>query len=354
MREPRKWQVRLARGGLRGLLALPTPVKRAIAGKPVRVDGQELNLDTQVILRFTPQQQGTPPNFDAATARAAQRVVDLLVLGPEVTGVSRTDSSLPHPHGHRLATRLYVPDGSPAPSPLLVFYHGGGFVTGGLDSHDGLCALLATRAGVRVLAVDYRLAPEHPFPAAVEDCLATYRHVLDNAAEFGTTPESVAVGGDSAGGSLALTVAHENSGSEATPAFLLAFFPLIGPAQNTRSRRLFGEGFFLTDDIMTTFANWYLPTETERNDPRLRLGQDAELSGMPPAHFSTAGFDPLRDEGEEFAHRLAAAGVPVSLHRQSDLPHGFATALGIGTRPREAVAEAAGALRGALALLEAR
>jgi acetyl esterase len=247
--------------------------------------------------------------------------------------------------GSALPGRLYTPDGAAPGSPLLVFFHGGAWVTGSLDSHDRLCRFLAAHASVRVLSVGYRLAPEHPFPAAVDDAVAAYGYAVRHAGDWGADPDAVAIGGDSAGGGLAAVVAHlaARSGRPA-PAFLLLFYPHCDTVDRSLSRDLFGEGFGLTDEDIEWFTDQYLPPGTDRADPRVSIVLADDLSGMPPTYLVTGGFDPLRDEGEILGDRLARAGVTVVQRREPDLMHGFANLLGISVRCREAVARAAGAL----------
>ncbi|MFP5020054.1 alpha/beta hydrolase [Pseudonocardia phyllosphaerae] len=352
-------RVRMARGALRAVLALPDRMKRVVAGPPDRVDGQELDLDVQFLRRLlSPRSPGPVPAVEEL--RAGQAFADLVMAGPPEAGVRTEERAVPGATGE-LRARLYVPDPvlrdgvAAGETGLLVYLHGGGFVAGDLDTHDNLCAALAADAGVRVLAIDYRLAPEHPFPAAVDDCLAAFTHVAEHAEDFGASPGRIAIGGDSAGGSLALTVARETTrpadGHPHGPVFVLAFFPCTHVDGRTRSREIFGEGYFLTTEALDTMVGWYVP-DALREDPRLRIAEE-DLTGMPPAYVATAGFDPLRDEGEELVERMREAGVPATLRRHPELTHGFATSLGVGVRPRLAVAEAAGALRTALALLSA-
>jgi acetyl esterase len=254
-----------------------------------------------------------------------------------------------------IPARLYTPIGLAVGSPLLVFFHGGGWVVGSLDSHDSTCRFLAENAGARVLSVDYRLAPEHPFPAAVDDALAAFDHAVAHAEELGADPGLVAVGGDSAGGNLAAAVCHQRARSGGpVPVFALLFYPAVDPSTRRASRERYGEGLFLTDADMTWFENHYLPDPADRADPRVAVLRAEDLSGFPPTYLATAGFDPLRDEGEAFAARLREFGVAVALRRQPDLIHGFVTFLGAGNRPREATAEAVGALRAGFAVAAAK
>ncbi len=189
-------------------------------------------------------------------------------------------------------------------------------MTGSLDSHDRLCRFLAAHAAVRVLSAGYRLAPEHPFPAAFDDAAAAYRHAAEHAVTWGADPVSIAVGGDSAGGGLAAAIALQaGPAGGPAPAFLLMFYPHCDTARRSASRDLFGEGFGLTDEDIDWSTDRYLPPGADRTDPRVCIGRADDLSAMPPTYLVTAGFDPLRDEGELFADRLSSAGVAVIARR---------------------------------------
>jgi acetyl esterase len=240
--------------------------------------------------------------------------------------------------------RLYVPSGAPATGPLLVFLHGGGWVLGDLETHDAACRFLAWRAGVRVLALDYRLAPEHPFPAAYEDCLAGYRWAVDHAAELGADPDRLAVGGDSAGGTLAASVAIAAAGEGLPLAFQLLVYPGTDMRGGTASREAFNEGFVLDQRFMDLCKDSYLPREEDVVDQRASPMLADLPAGLAPAYVATAGFDPLRDEGEAYARRLTEAGVEVELRRFPDQVHGFLHMVGVGRTTRAAVAEVADAL----------
>ncbi|WP_433870952.1 alpha/beta hydrolase [Saccharopolyspora sp. CA-218241] len=335
----------------RGLFALPGPAKRLLAGSPITVDGQRLALEAQLLLKL--QQLGGQHGLSAGNAevaRAAMRRGSGLFGSARVPGVVVADRSIPGPHG-ALNARVYRPRELTEPGDLLVFYHGGGWVIGDLDTHDDLCRFLARHAGVRVLSVEYRLAPEFPFPAAYDDALHAYRFAVEHAEELGSSRERIAVGGDSAGGNLAASVAvHAATGGLPRPSFQLLIYPAVDATTRRPSRELFGNGFLLTDGDMDWFMGQYAPSVDERGDPRLSVLLAEDVSAAPPAHVVTAGFDPLRDEGEAYAERLAGAGVPVVTRRFPDLIHGFASLGAVGGRFREALFEIAGALRAGLAL----
>ncbi|WP_027933546.1 alpha/beta hydrolase [Amycolatopsis thermoflava] len=327
------------------IFGLPEPLRRLIAGRPIRLDGQELALDAQLLLRL---QQLNRVSMSAGTPEVArQRILDSghLVSGKPIEPVRTQEIVIPAAHGPLPAT-LYVPDGLPSPSPLLVFFHGGGWVVGSRASHDNTARYFAKHAGVRVLSVEYRLAPEHPFPAAPEDAVAAFGYAHAKAADLGVDPDRIAVGGDSAGGNLAAVTAQVTTARGGpAPAFQLLLYPGVDASTRRRSREIFGSGFFLTDADMTWFIDHYAQARVDRTDPRLSPLLTEDFTGLPPAYVATAGFDPLRDEGEEYAAKLRDAGVPVTLSRQRDLIHGYVNFLGVGRRFREATSEAAGALR---------
>ncbi|HWT90419.1 MAG TPA: alpha/beta hydrolase, partial [Solirubrobacterales bacterium] len=249
-----------------------------------------------------------------------------------------------------IAARLYVPPTSSAPPGLLVYCHGGGWVIGDLETHDSPCRFLAAHSGAQVLAIDYRLAPEHPFPAAAEDAFAAYSWVRANAGRFGVEPGRIAVGGDSAGANLAAVaclLAREEGAPP--PAMQLLIYPVTESSRELPSRRTFAEGFILARRDMDYYEDRYLPPGMDRSDPRVSVLQAEDLAGLPPAYVATAGFDPLRDEGEAFALRLREAGVRVALRRHPGLVHTYANLTAICPSARHAMLEAAGALRAGLA-----
>jgi len=330
--------------------AFPPAVRRVLAGRPVHRDGLTLDPDLQLLLRLGKLAARRSPAATLQSRRQQLEVGGPLVGGPVTAGVAVGEIPVLTDELD-LPCRLYKPDGLPPGSPLLVYFHGGAWVTGSLISHEPLCRFLAAHAGVRVLSVAYRLAPEHPFPAAVDDAAAAFAYAREHATDLGADPDAIAVGGDSAGGGLAAVVAHlAVRAGRPTPAFLLMFYPHCDTANRSVSRDLFANGFGLTDADIEWYTDQYLPPGIDRSDPRVSIALADDLTGMPSTYLVTGGFDPLRDEGELFARRLAEAGVNVVLRREPDLMHGFANMLGISVRCREVVAQGAGALRVGLAL----
>ena len=229
-----------------------------------------------------------------------------------------------------IPARHYEPLEPGGPHPLLVYYHGGGFLYGDLDTHDNVCRILCRHAGAHVLAVDYRLSPEHPFPAAVEDARAALRWAYVNAERLGADPSRIGVGGDSAGGNLAAVTSQlaANDGGPA-PVLQLLIYPVTDFTIRRRSRELFGDGFLLTNAEMDWFeANYLGPGSPQASDPRASPLLATDLSGLPPAFVVTAAFDPLRDEGEAYARALQDAGTPATLRRFPGFIHGFINAAG--------------------------
>ncbi len=281
-----------------------------------------------------------------SAARAAMK--SRLFNGKEQPIGKIEDRVVPGPAGD-IRLRVYTPAGDGAEAlPALVFFHGGGFVIGDLDTHDDLCRCLANGSSCRVVAVDYRLAPECPFPAAVEDCYAAVAWIAEHKSEFGIAGD-VAVGGDSAGGNLAAVVCQLAKSAGPRIAFQLLIYPVTQLGQpDMPSMRENAKGYFLERDGMAWFTRMYCPDTAHHRDPRLSPLLAADLSGLPPAYIVTAGFDPLRDEGIAYANKLDAAGVPVTQVNYPGMIHGFFSMRGLIPKAREAVAASAAALRAAL------
>ena len=317
---------------LRAAMA-PSPVRRLVAGKPVRVDGQTLAPDLQVMLRL--QAMARPRNEEVPIPRMRANMVQetTLVGGRQSIGETRDLTVAGRPARH------YLPSApaSGSPGAMLVFWHGGGFIEGDLDTHDAPCRVLAERSGVPVLALTYRRAPEHPFPAAHDDAYEGYRWVVDHADELGADPERIAAGGDSAGGNLAASAALAAARDAVPLAWQLLVYPPTRIGIVTPSRQRFGEGFYLSTEFMDRCEAAYVSEGADPTDPLLSPLQAKDLSGLAPAYVATAGFDPLRDEGEAFARRVGDDGGIVQLTRHPGLIHGFFNMVGVSRSARAAV-----------------
>ena len=297
-------------------------------------------LDQIVASGMPPIESMTPADARVATDAMLSAVADV----PELASVE--DRRIPGPGGE-IPIRVYAPDSRVA-QPIVLYFHGGGFVIGSLDSHDPLCRVLAARIPAIVVAVDYRLAPEHPFPAAAEDAYAATCWVAEHARELGGDPVRIAVAGDSAGGNLSAVVsllARDRGGPELAHQMLI--YPVTDHSFETRSHIDNAEGYLLTRPLMQWFLGHYFSGPTPRSDPRFAVLRVADLSGVPPATVLTAEFDPLRDEGESYAARLRAAGVPVTLTRYDGMIHGFLPQPALFPQAAEAIDAVAAVLRGA-------
>jgi len=334
-------QQRLETLALTTTMALPERVQRLLAGKPVLIDGQTLAPEIQLMLRL--QRLARMPGAETLPFPEARTLVDTQAV---MAGGSQPIGAVRDFEAAGIPMRLYTPTGAADPTPMLVFFHGGGFMYGSLDSHDASCRLLAEEAGARVLSVDYRMAPEHVFPAGHEDAVTAYRWAVDNAASLGADPARLAVGGDSAGGNLAAYVALEAARADLPLAFQLLVYPITDVAATTRSRGLFADGFYLTADFIDLANRTYA---ADPADPRISVLHADLPAGLAPAYVATAGFDPLRDEGEAYSRKLADAGLSVELQRFPDLIHSFFNLVGVGRRSPAAVREMAGKLRAGLA-----
>jgi acetyl esterase len=290
---------------------------------------------------------GVPPLHTLSVDAARQLMVDLFVTKGEREAVGKVeDRPVPGPAGP-IPVRLYTPSGS-GPFPVLVFFHGGGWVIGDRETHDATCRALTNAAGCIVASVDYRLAPEHRFPAAVEDAYAATRWVADHARELGGDPTRLAVGGDSAGGNLAATVSLAARDRGGPPlVFQLLVYPVTDHAYDTPSYKENADGYFLTRDAMVWFWNHYLAREEDGRNPLASPLRASDLRRLPPAFVMTAEYDPLRDEGEIYATRLREAGVPVALTRYEGTIHGFFIMGNALSVARQGLQDAAAALRDA-------
>jgi acetyl esterase len=296
------------------------------------LDGQTLSPEAQVLVKLR-EISPRPAYYELAVpdARAALEQEAQMVRGRlwPVAEVCELEA------GGRPA-RLYAPERESG--ALLVYFHGGGWVLGSLESHEQPCRFLATEGGVRVLAVDYRLAPESKFPAAVDDALAAFEWARENAADLGAGAGRIAVGGDSAGGNLSAAVAQL---VDPKPALMLLIYPVVDLSSKHESYRLFGDGFFLTERSMDWYRGHYLPDDDAGRDPRASPLLADDVSGLPRTYLAVAGFDPLRDEALAYARRLEEAGVEVEVALHEGSIHGFANVVGVGRTSAAAMSRAA-------------
>jgi acetyl esterase len=269
-----------------------------------------------------------PPTVASGTAQEARngfRVSTVDVRDPSTLAPVRSteDSTIPGPAGD-IPIRIYRPDVD-GPVPTMAFFHGGGFVIGDIETHDDQARLLCRDVGMVVVSVDYRLAPEHKFPAGFEDCLAATKWVAAHIDDLGGDPDRIVVGGDSSGGnfSAAVALATRETGPRLAAQFLIYPGVDFNEDADYPSRLENAEGYFLTVEDMIWFDAQYIPEGADRNDPRASPIRAADLSGAPPAVIGTAEFDPLRDEGEAYAKALADAGVEVRVQRYDGMIHGF-------------------------------
>jgi acetyl esterase len=293
----------------RAILGLPRPLLLRLAG-PVPETARGLHPEAWMLARLATI--GTRPTAEVPV-EAGRRSFELmsapLSIRRRPRPVAVSDRRLRGATGD-LHGRLYWPASAPDPGPLLLFFHGGGWVRGSVATHHQSCLLLAELAGVRVMSIEYRLSPEHPFPAPLDDALAAYRVVAEDAERFGADPRQLAVGGDSAGGNIAAAMALElRDGDVVAPIFQLLIYPACDLLETHPSELTFGKGFFLTKANMDWYCDQYVPDRAQRRDPRASPLLAPDLAGAAPAYVATALADPLRDEGEAYARRLAEAGV---------------------------------------------
>jgi acetyl esterase len=292
----------------------------------------------------------SPPIEEQTPQQVREAYGQFSALGSKAEMASVTNLTCRGPAGD-VPVRVYVPTAEPGPRPVLVYFHGGGWVIGDVESHDATVRALAAASGVTVVSVDYRLAPEHPFPAAVDDCVAAVHWVAEpsTAAELAIDPARMAVGGDSAGGNLAAVVAQQLRDTGPPLRFQLLVYPATDMHFSHSSIDDNADGYFLTKADMTWFRGHYCANE-DWSDPRMSplLATDETVRGVAPALVITAEYDPLRDEGEAYAAKLQAAGVDAKASRYDSMIHGFFSMSDLVPEGKAAIDEAAEALRAAL------
>jgi len=305
---------------------LPDAVVAALAGPPLEIRGRRLDPRLALLARGAAAQ---PPlhRMSAAEARAATKAqIALAVAAPRP--LAEIDHRAVRGAEDWLPARLYRPQGVDAPRPVVLYFHQGGCVIGDLDWCESFCTQLAEVARCLVIAVDYRKGPEHRFPAAQEDAVAAYRWLLEHARELGGDARRIVVAGDSAGGGLAAHVTHQAKREGLPqPALQILVYPWLHAYADNASYRDFGACYPLTRESMQWFLAHYAPDARDREDPRLSPLLEKDFTGVAPAVVVTAGFDLLCDEGEAYARKLEAAGVPLTFRCEESVCHSF-TALG--------------------------
>jgi acetyl esterase len=322
--------------------------ERLRAGRPITIDGNTLDPAIQGVLASQRAQgmTGLVVNDDPVVTRTTMREALLALAGP-IAAIDVTEVTIPGPAG-AIPARHYRSTAEAV--ALLVFYHGGGLVFGDLDCFDALARRICSDGSVHVLSVDYRLAPEHKAPAAVDDAYAAFQWAVEQAEDLGVTTDRVAVGGDSAGGTLAAVVSQlARDAGGPSPVLQMLIYPVIHYGAENRSRTRLAEGFMLTTQNLNWCASQYLDgSGVASTDPRVSPIMAKELSGLAPALVITAGFDPLRDEGNQYAAAMRAAGVDVELTEMPTLTHGFMNFGALDGACSIAIAETISAMRARL------
>jgi len=304
---------------LQALTALPEPVLQRLAGRPIEREGNRLAPEAQMLLTLVRLLRETPSDeLPIDKARHALDQHARVIAFNQSIGAVRTFTLAGRP------ARLYTPASrvTASPSPTMLYFHGGFHTYGGLQSHDGALRFFAENSGVQVLALDYRLAPEHPFPAGLDDCVEALRWVAAHPHAVGADPARLAVGGDSAGGNLAAATTQAVA-DEIPLAFQLLVYPVTDFTQTSDSRLTLGDGFYLTRKAIEQAMGRYVPDPAQRSDSRASVLHGTISAKTPPTLVVTAGFDPLRDEGAAYAEKLSLAGIPTEHMEFGDMIHGF-------------------------------
>lgn len=333
------------RFAIKAVMSLPTPILRLLSGGGVVYQGGR-TLDPHFQF-LTAGAKHLPPIYtlSAVEGRAASAKGLAGVAGRREPGVRVEDLSIEGPGGD-LPLRAYRPDDQDAQAPLMVFAHFGGGVIGDLETCDAFCSIIAKIARCAVVSVDYRLAPEHKYPAGLEDTLCAYRWARDNATRFGAPEGKVAIGGDSMGGNFSSILAQEmKRKGEPQPALQLLIYPAVDVSSETQSMITYADAYPLSRAIMDWFMGHYMSADTDPTDVRLSPIKEKDLSGLAPAIVITAGFDPLVDQGECYAKRLKDAGVPTIYRCYDGLAHGFTAFTGAVPAADVACREIAGFVR---------
>jgi len=306
---------------------MPPWLIERLVGPPARIDGRTVAPAVNLVLGLA--ERGLPTSGDDVQQRRRNLRRSTSLMLPRLGGVRVLDRSVPGPAGP-IPLRVYRSHRTVGPAPAIVYYHGGGWVVGDLDTHDASCRMLARHSGCVVVSVDYRLAPEHPFPAPLDDAVAAFGYVHAHPQEFGTVPGAVAVMGDSAGGNLAAAVCVVTRETGPSPIAQSLVYPATDLRMGMPSIETFAQGFLLGKADVQWFRQQYLSDPSLVTDPRVSPLLSDSPDTLPPARIWTAGFDPLRDEGMAYGKHLAEAGVDCQAVCVDDQIHGF---FGMGLIP---------------------
>lgn len=328
------------------LLKLPPSwLVKLSGGQPLEIGGRTLDPHFQFVAHGAANQ---PPmsSLSAQDGRAASAAGLAMFAAPPEPGVTWSDFTIPAAAGHDIPVRLYKPNDQDTAAPMMTFCHFGGGVIGDLETCHAFCTMLASIVKCPVLSVDYRLAPEHKFPAGLDDCVDAYEWALKNAGKHGA-PEGVsAIGGDSMGGNFSAIIAQDmKRDGKPLPALQLLIYPATDVSNDPPSRQTYGETYPLSTDTMNWFMDHYVPDGTDRSDIRISPALETNLEGLPPAIIVTAGFDPLLDDGPIYARRLEADGVDVEYRCYDSLAHGFTAFTAVSPAADTACREIAGMVR---------
>lgn len=333
----------IQRAMLKGFARLPSGVLRLLGGKPIVGRGVALDPLMQIIWKAGKKQPGVD-TMSPRDARAGLEAAATSLQNDIPATVRVQEFSIPGP-AREIPLRIYFPSTAGKGLPVTLFFHFGGFVIGSRDICHGFCGMIADRARTIVVNVEYRLAPEHPFPAPIEDGLAVYEWALHHAREIGGDNARVAVAGDSAGGMISAVIAQEAKRRGWTlPRCQLLIYPWLTPEQLLPSYTDFADAYPLTSNIMKWFGGHYFRDEHEKKHSWAAPLDEPNLAGLPDALIYTAGFDPLRDEGELYAKRLRTAGVPVTFKCFEYLTHSFTMLGGVLPAAQRAMIEMSGEL----------
>ncbi|MEO0449431.1 MAG: alpha/beta hydrolase [Pseudomonadota bacterium] len=334
------------------LLKLPAGMKVKMAGgTPLELGGRVLDPNLQFIAHGAANQPPMSSLEPEIAQAAAIEGLAMFAAKPE-PGVSWEDTTIPGKEGHEIPVRIYRPTTQNPNAPMLAYWHMGGGVILNVEACHPFCTMIAKIAQCPIVSVDYRLAPQHKFPAGLEDCITAYEWALKNAESYGAPAGRAAVGGDSMGGNFSAIIAQESTRrGMPKPDLQLLIYPATDLVTEFPSATTYGETYPLSTDTMQWFMQQYLPEAFDRGNVLLSPAQETRLEGLPPAIIATAGFDPLVDDGAAYAEKLEAAGVSVQFKCFDSLAHGFTAFTAVVPAAREACLEVAGMVRDAYATL---